>query len=185
MNKLELRKLYKSKRNEINKDQIRIRSLDILRQLKETTIFSFQTFHVFLPIDRYNEIDTWFIIEFLKMNNKIIIISKSDFVTNTLKHYVLEKDTVLINNKYGIPEPIDAKEVSIQSIDVVFVPLLISDINNHRVGYGNGFYDRFLVGCDKEVITIGLSYFMPVNKIDDLNKYDIPLDKIIISQVSD
>ena len=61
-------------------------------------------------------------------------------------------------------------------LDVVFVPLLIFDLQGQRVGYGKGYYDRFLGQCKKEVIKIGLSFFEPVATIEDLNPYDIPLD---------
>jgi 5-formyltetrahydrofolate cyclo-ligase len=82
-------------------------------------------------------------------------------------------------NKYDIPEPIHGKIVPALEIDAVFIPLLGFDVNGNRVGYGKGFYDRFLSECRPDVVKIGLSFFDPVEKINDLNKYDIPLDLCI------
>ena len=113
------------------------------------------------------------------MKNKTIVVSVSDFQTNDLKHFVLEKETILKNNLYGIPEPINVKEIDVDKIEVVFVPLLISDKNNHRVGYGKGFYDRFLSECDENVQTIGLNFFEPIEKIEDINQNDVSLKVII------
>ena len=61
-------------------------------------------------------------------------------------------------------------------IEVVFVPVLALDKRGHRVGYGKGFYDRFLAQCSAQVIKVGLSFFEPISEIKDTDKFDIPLD---------
>ena len=76
----------------------------------------------------------------------------------------------------GIPEPVDGLEVPASKLDVVFVPLLAFDKKGHRVGYGGGFYDRFLKSCKKDVLKIGLSFFLPELEIEDIHSDDIPLD---------
>ena len=78
-------------------------------------------------------------------------------------------------NIWGIKEPESNRVVDPQQIDVIIVPLLIFDKRGYRVGYGKGFYDRFIARCRPDVITIGLSFFEPVEKIEDLNEFDIPL----------
>lgn len=85
-------------------------------------------------------------------------------------------------NKYGVPEPVNAKEVLEHKIDLVFVPLLISDIHNFRVGYGKGFYDRFLANCKPTAKFIGLNFFEPVLKIDDIHPLDISLHQVIYAK---
>ena len=87
------------------------------------------------------------------------------------------KDPLSIN-KYGIPEPISNK---IKFPDILLVPLVAYDKNLNRVGYGGGFYDRYIkiIKKYKKVITIGLAYsFQKVSKIP-VNKNDIKLDFII------
>ena len=76
----------------------------------------------------------------------------------------------------GIPEPLSGVAITPQQIEVVFVPLLVFDLLGHRVGYGKGYYDRFLGECRKSTIKVGLSFFDPVNKIEDIDNHDIALD---------
>ncbi len=78
-------------------------------------------------------------------------------------------------NKWGIAEPEDGKIIAPQLIDLILVPLLCFDKQGYRVGYGKGFYDRFIPRCRADTITIGLSFFEPVDKIEDIDKYDVPL----------
>ena len=75
-----------------------------------------------------------------------------------LQHYILEEDTLLQCNAYGIPEPVTGKLLNPQKIDVVFVPLLAFDTTGQRVGYGKGYYDRFLKSCKPTVVSVGLSF---------------------------
>ena len=179
MTKKELRKLYKQKRKETSSSQIKELQENIFQQIFQLDFSTVNSIHIFLSIEQQKEINTFPIIEFLRAKNKKIIVSKSNFATNTLQHYILEQNTVLEINNYGIPEPINAKEITPKDIDLVFVPLLISDKQNYRVGYGKGFYDRFLAECRPDVKTIGLNFFPPIEKIEDINQFDIPLQQVI------
>ncbi|MFV0530536.1 MAG: 5-formyltetrahydrofolate cyclo-ligase [Flavobacteriales bacterium] len=179
MRKAELRKIYIQKRKELSEEQVRLKSLDLLRQLKETSIFENQIFHVFISIEKLHEVFTWVLIEFLRMKKKTIVVSSCEFKTTTLNHFVLDKTTILKENSYGVPEPIGARQIDPKKLDVVFVPLLISDKENYRVGYGKGYYDRFLAECREDIQTIGLNFFEPIEKIEDINEYDIPLKKVL------
>ena len=87
------------------------------------------------------------------------------------------KDPLQVN-KYGIPEPISNK---IKYPDILIVPLVAYDKNFNRIGYGGGFYDRYIkkIKKNKKIITIGLAYsFQKVKKIP-INEYDIKLDFIV------
>ena len=84
----------------------------------------------------------------------------------------------MIINKYGIPEPISNK---VKYPDILIVPLVAYDKNFNRIGYGGGFYDRYIkkIRKIKKVITIGFAYsFQKVNKIP-IKEYDVTLDFII------
>ena len=61
-------------------------------------------------------------------------------------------------------------------IDVVFVPLLAFDKNGHRIGYGKGYYDKFLSSCKPDIIKIGLSFYEAEEAFQDVYPSDIPLD---------
>jgi len=183
LNKAELRKIYLQKRINLRQEEVRISSLNLLSQMKETAIFQKKIFHIFLPIKQKKEIFTWFIINFLWLKGKTVVVSKSNFKDKTMKHFILEKETLLQENKYGIPEPVSAKSINPNQIEVIFVPMLISDEQNNRVGYGKGVYDRFLMKCSEEVLHIGLNFFSPVKQITDINSLDVPLQQIFTNSL--
>ncbi len=87
------------------------------------------------------------------------------------------KDPLLIN-KYGIPEPTSNK---INYPNILLVPLVAFDKHLNRVGYGGGFYDRYIkkLKKKKKIITIGLAYSFQKAKKIPINKYDIKLDFIV------
>mgnify|MGYP003575184065 FL=1 len=82
-------------------------------------------------------------------------------------------------NEWGITEPVSGVEVLPEQLDIVLIPLLVYDKKGNRVGYGKGFYDRFLSECRSDAMKVGLSFFEPVDLISDANELDIPLDACI------
>jgi len=64
---------------------------------------------------------------------------------------------------------------------MILIPLLCFDKQGFRVGYGKGFYDRFLPNCRNDIIKVGLSLFESVDKIDDVNEYDVRMDFCVMS----
>ncbi|PZO30211.1 MAG: 5-formyltetrahydrofolate cyclo-ligase [Flavobacteriaceae bacterium] len=176
MNKNELRQKYKALRNQLSTEEIEDKSLAIANRLLQLNIWEKTYFHLFLNIEEQKEVDTEFILQILAGKDKEIVVSKSDFKTHEMTHYLLTDNTKFKKNEYNIPEPIDGLEVPVSKIDVVFVPLLAIDKNGNRVGYGKGFYDNFLAKCREDVIKIGLSFFEPEEIIDDVFKTDIRLD---------
>ena len=97
-------------------------------------------------------------------------------------HYHFDEGVELIQNDYGIDEPKEGTEVSEEEIDVILVPLLAFDKRGYRVGFGKGYYDRFLPRCRSNVIKIGLSFFEPIDEINDISGFDIPLNFCITPQ---
>ena len=93
-----------------------------------------------------------------------------------LIHYLYEKNILIKKNNLGIPEPLNGNKIKTKLIEVVFVPLIIVDKIGNRVGYGKGYYDRFLNKCDKKVIKVGLSFFDIIEKIEDTTHNDIRLN---------
>lgn len=176
MNKNELRQKYKALRNQLSTEEIEDKSLAIANRLLSLDIWEKTYFHLFLTIEEQKEVDTEFILQILAGKDKEIVVSKSDFETHEMTHYLLTDNTKFKKNEYNIFEPVDGLEVPVSKIDVVFVPLLAIDKNGNRVGYGKGFYDNFLAKCREDVIKIGLSFFEPEEIIDDVFKTDIRLD---------
>ncbi|PKB16875.1 5-formyltetrahydrofolate cyclo-ligase [Flavobacterium sp. 5] len=176
MLKKALRTKYKELRKELSEIEIEEKSLAIANGVLPLPIWDKTYFHIFLPIVEHKEVDTEFILHLLSGKDKEILISKSDFETRGMTHFLLTDNTRIQKNEYNIPEPIDGIEVPSKKIDVVFVPLLAFDKKGNRVGYGKGFYDKFLSECKPETIKIGLSFFDPEELISDVFESDILLD---------
>ncbi|WP_338356796.1 5-formyltetrahydrofolate cyclo-ligase [Yeosuana marina] len=176
MTKSELRKKYKTLREDLSINQVEDLSLSIANQLLKLPIWESTFYHLFLTIEEQKEVNTDYILNILSGKDKNIVISKSDFKTGLMSHFLLTDNTVIKKNNYNIPEPIDGIEIFPNKLEVVFVPLLAFDNHGNRVGYGKGFYDRFLSECMPETIKIGLSFFEAENAITDVFESDVKLN---------
>jgi len=179
MLKSQLRKKYKYLRDELSPENIEDLSLSISNNLLKLNIWDASFYHLFLTIEEQKEVNTDYILNILSGKDKHIVLSKSDFETTLMTHYLLTDSTVIKKNKYNIPEPVDGIEITNNKIEVVFVPLLAFDKKGHRAGYGKGFYDVFLSECKPETIKIGLSFFEAEDSIDDVFENDVKLDYCI------
>lgn len=176
MDKKQLRTYYKKLRNLLTSEEKEQKSLAIANRLLLLNIWDKTYFHLFLTIDELNEINTEYILQILMGKDKEIVISKTIFEERKMVHFLLTENTKIKKNEFNIPEPLDGIEVPSNKIDVVFVPLLAFDKKGNRVGYGKGFYDNFLNECNTDVLKIGLSFFEPEEKFDEVFETDIPLD---------
>jgi 5-formyltetrahydrofolate cyclo-ligase len=137
--------------------------------------------HIFLPISEKKEVDTWPLVKWGRTQWPEMewVLSRSDMKTGEMNHYLWKTNTILVKNKFGIPEPDQGEGIQPENIDLVFVPLLAFDRHGQRVGYGKGMYDRFLKQCRPDVRTIGLSLFEPVQQIEDADSWDVPLHTVV------
>jgi len=182
MTKAELRKQYLNKRKQFAAEELQLKSLQIGMQFfKHFNVENIRYLHVFLPISRQNEIDTWPIIQRSLKNypSLHIVIPRGNSNTLTLDNYCYTAETKLQTNQWGISEPVNGEMVAASLIEMVIVPLIAFDEKGYRVGYGKGFYDRFLAQCRKETVKVGLSIEAPVPEITDIDQYDIPMDYCI------
>ena len=126
----------------------------------------------------YNcEIDTLDILKKLEKKNYLISLPKIS-KNNKMDFYQWSFKEPLSINTYGIPEPISKIKVDPK---ILLVPLVAYDSKLNRLGYGGGFYDRYIsrVEKDKRILKIGLAFsFQKINKLP-INKYDKKLDHII------
>lgn len=176
MLKAEARQKYRMLRQQLSEEEIEDKSLLIANKLLQLPVFNKTYYHLFLSIEEQNEVRTNHILTILQAKDKEIVVARTHFENNTLAHFLLTENTLIKKNQYNIPEPVNGLEVPIKLIDVVFVPLLAFDKKGHRIGYGKGFYDRFLSGCRPDTLKIGLSFFEAEEKIVDAQETDIPLD---------
>lgn len=176
MNKTNIRQKYSQVRAALTEDEVADKSLAIANQCLRLPIWDKVNYHLFLSIVKKKEIDTDYLLQVLAGKDKNIILSKSEFKTGDMQHFLLTDNTVLRINSYGIPEPQEGIQIQENQLDVVFVPLLAFDEKGNRVGYGKGFYDRFLQKCRPDVIKVGLSFFEAEPLIEDVSPFDMALD---------
>lgn len=133
--------------------------------------------HCFIAIEKFNEVDTTVIFRRLwnGFSQVTTVVPRVDMQTGEMRHLKFTPDTELVKNIWEIYEPEHNEYVETGEIDVVLVPLLCFDRQLHRVGYGKGFYDRFLLNLRLDSRTIGVSYFSPIDKLDDTHEGDIAL----------
>ncbi len=183
MKKSELRERFRQKRKELSEEEIEGWSQGIadhfiafLNDLEEPI----HTIHLFLPIEKNREVNTWPLIERLREREGIrVVVSRTHFEEGRMEHFLLETDTILVQNELGIPEPHEGTPVPEQEMDLVVLPLMAYDEKGDRVGYGAGFYDRFLEACRDDVIKVGLSFFDPIERIEDVDEHDMVLDHCV------
>ena len=178
MTKKELRKLYKEKRIQLTLDEINLMNTQLLHHLKTMNWKDVRFVHVFLSMAKFKEPDTLVFIDWLRETypHITLVISKSDLEKGEMTNYIFDEKVVLETNNWGITEPSSGTMIENDEIDVVIVPLLVVDKEGNRVGYGKGFYDRFLSSCRSDIKTIGLSFFDLVDEIKDVDSWDCPLD---------
>jgi 5-formyltetrahydrofolate cyclo-ligase len=184
MLKKEARKIFKEKRKAIS-PQKKMKLDDLLliqfQQLQLPFINSLLSFY---PVEHNNEPDTFNITRYLQFKNPGLLIAypKTDLQTHTLQAVISEGNDLFEQNAFLIPEPIGSNYIKADEIDLILVPLLAFDEKGFRVGYGKGFYDRFLKQCKDGCIKIGLSYFNPIDTIEDAGEFDVPLNFCITPQ---
>ncbi|MBK0381548.1 5-formyltetrahydrofolate cyclo-ligase [Pedobacter sp. SD-b] len=155
---------------------------DFFEEFKKFGWEDFGCVHLFLPITERKEVDTYQILAYFKeaLPYLKIVVNKTDIEKKQIIPIVFDHEhTVLIKNKYQIPEPLYGKQCNLDEIEVVLIPLLAFDLSGNRVGYGAGYYDKFLANCKSSSLKIGLSLFAPIQKIDDVNSFDVKLTHCI------
>lgn len=178
MLKTEARSYYRDQRNALTEIQ-RTRLDDLMLIQFQTIELPFlQAMLSYWPIEENNEPDTHLITEFIRFRNPEIRIAYpvSDFKTTSMTAIAVDIDTAFTKKNLNIFEPNNGEPVPAHELDMVLVPLLAFDKKGYRVGYGQGFYDKYLMHCRKDCLKVGLSYFDPVDLIDDCDEFDVPLD---------
>ncbi|WP_035726280.1 5-formyltetrahydrofolate cyclo-ligase [Eisenibacter elegans] len=180
LQKSELRQRFRAARLALSADAVESRSAQIA-ELFWAYIFrpEHRYIHSFLSIASNHEPNTWPIIEQLWQEHPQVrvVAPRVHRPTKTLQHLLIEPDTVLHTGGMSIPEPPnDALPIAIALLDVILVPLYCFDERGYRVGYGGGYYDKFLAQCAPKTLKVGISLLPPVAVIEGIAPYDIPLD---------
>lgn len=182
MTKAELRNIYLKRRAELSLAEVAAASKRIAECFfDEVDLAEVKSVHTFIRIAKFNEIDTSNIYYRIWHERRDIntYAPKSDLVTGEMESIRFDEDTVWTENRWGIREPAIGETIEPEEIDLVVIPLLCFDLLGNRVGYGKGFYDKFLAKCRQDCVKVGLSLFPPVEKIDDADTNDVELNVVI------
>ncbi len=180
MKKEEIRTFYKEKRSNL--------SPHLKQKLDDLLLIKFQQLDIdipslimtYSPIRKLNEFDPQTITDYCYFKNPgqqlfypvMVEVKKHPKIISVIVH----DETIFKTNQYDIEEPVDGIDMIPSEIDLIIIPLLYFDKNGNRVGYGKGYYDRFLKHCRKDCLKVGFSYFNPIDEVEDINKYDVKLN---------
>ncbi len=181
MTKKELRQVYKQKRLDISsKERLKLDDL-LLLQLQTFNFEGVKSVLTYWPMANMAEPNTLLFSSYLRhfVPNLQLAYPVSNFKYNTMQAVLINEDTIYNTNSFGVTEPKEGTPINPLDLDLVFVPNLICDKNGFRVGYGKGFYDKYLSLCNEDVTLIGFNYFAPIEKIMDKDDFDIPLNYYI------
>lgn len=177
--KEELRSLARSIRGEIALEDWEEFSSRIKQHLINSEIFDeARQIHCYVSMNDRKEVDTSEIIEDILLRDKVLSLPVTNFSDLSMKHFEIESRKDLKKNKWGIREPVSReKEHKATDFDLVLVPMLAADPAGNRLGYGKGFYDRFL----KEVpgVKVGLTFDALVFDSIPSEETDIRMDYLI------
>ena len=169
MDKKQLRKQYIQMR--LSFDDYQKQSHFIIEKLKKQKEF-INSKKIGIYLSYKHEVDTWKLIKELKNEKEFYV----PIVEGKKMYFTLYQED-MIENKYEILEPKEKQEISKDDLDLMIVPLVGYNQDNYRLGYGGGYYDRYLK--DFKGSTIGLAYsFQYIEKYTH-ESFDIPLDFII------
>jgi len=175
MDKKNLRKMIREQKRAMTEEQIAAASLRLERMFLETKEYAAaRTVYAYLPYNQ--EVRTEGIIQQALADGKMVAVPK---VYGDEMRFILIRDLENFEvSDMGIPEPIGDTPVAGDPTALVLMPGLAFDEQGHRVGYGGGFYDKFL-GREPGHPTIALCYafqMLPQLETDD---FDIPVDRVL------
>jgi len=184
MIKKELRKIYLEKRNALTAaEKVKLDDF-LLINFQKVSIPFISSLFSYWPIEENNEPNTHLITDYLEFKNPELKIAypRIDIFIDEMEAVLTDSETSFLQNEFNIYEPESGSIFPADEIDMVIVPLLVFDKKGYRVGYGKGFYDKYLANCRKDSIKVGFSYFEPIDEITDKADFDVPLNLCITPQ---
>lgn len=164
----------RNKRHQLSESDRKELSGKLLHFFIGSDLIHHDSYMVYMPID--NEADTKDLIEYLFFHGKHVYIPYINNM-NEMLAVEIDRQTEYITDSFGIKIPRDPVIADKRKLDAIIIPGIAFDKNGYRVGYGKGYYDRFL--CDIDPMTLAWCYdFQIIDKIDDLKNTDIPVKRL-------
>jgi 5-formyltetrahydrofolate cyclo-ligase len=140
-----LRREVLEKRASFSEETWKKKSKVIIEALKDTDFFKeAKVVHTYLSMNQRREITTDDLVESMLKGNKRVVVPVTNFSDGTLSHSEITSTSELQTNKWGVKEPKTTRDVDPEIFDLIIIPMAAADRDGNRLGYGKGFYDRFL-----------------------------------------
>lgn len=179
--KEQLREQFLNQREALSLEEWARPSEIIIEQLKQLPVFkNAKVIHCYVSMNECHEVNTHPLIKEMLKKNKKIVVPVTNFKEGVLTHVELNSFDDLVLNRRGILEPENKKKVPVSDLDLVIVPMAGGDEFCNRIGYGAGFYDRFLKNISAP--KVGLVFEQNIIKELPVEPFDIPLDKIVTEE---
>lgn len=175
MNKQELRRTIREQKRAMTPEEIETRSAALGEKFTECDVYkNATTIYGYLPYNQ--EVRTVPILERAIRDGKRVAVPK--VYGDEMKFLYLDDLTQVAKGYSGIPEPIADEPVADDETALVLMPGLAFDPQGHRIGYGGGFYDKFL-SREPHHPTVALCYSFQVLPVLETEEFDIPVDRVI------
>lgn len=175
MNKQELRKSIRARKRAMSLDEIESRSAKLLELFTATEEYqNAKTLYGYMPYNQ--EVRTVPILQKALEDGKQVAVPK--VYGDDMKFLYITNFEDFAKSEFGIPEPVADEPIAQDEIALVLMPGLAFDPAGHRIGYGGGFYDKFL-SAEPNHPTVALCYEFQVLPQLETEEFDIPVDKVI------
>jgi 5-formyltetrahydrofolate cyclo-ligase len=182
--KKELRKIYLNKRAKLTMQEMHAFLASMVDCFREVPILAHGLTLSYNAIVDKKEVDpdVFEQVHNEENNPRGICYPAADFASGDMTAFMDDEDLVWENPGFGLTQPRSGKRVDPLDIDIVFVPLLAFDEQGFRLGYGKGFYDRFLKTCRPDVLKIGFCWFEAETSLPEIGAHDVPLNYCVTPQ---
>lgn len=173
-----VRKEYLQRRMDIQEEELQQQVALMAFNFKKLVLPPVKYLLSYCPLTDRREFDVNVCEDILQQQNPALQVAWPRIQVHTadMEACVVEKGGLFLKNRFNVLEPISGEIIPPEQLDMVFVPLVAFDERGYRVGYGKGYFDRYLVRCRPNVIKIGFSFFDAVDSIEDINEFDVPLN---------
>ena len=179
MNKNNMRNKFMNKREDLSDSKVKFKSNMIVNNFLETDFYN-NSDKIFVYVSYKNEVQTHLLIKKMLEENKDVYVPDPDPETKEMEAVLIEQFNDLTKGAYGILEPSNSDfKIDPSLLDIIIVPGLVFSLKGFRIGYGGGFYDRFLARAQgNKLDPIKISFVYEEFLIDKIpiNKYDLPVD---------
>lgn len=179
MDKVQIRKAYAAERKALSAQRLEEYTALITDRFRDIALKGISVALSYSPIEHRKEFDVRGCEQILAAEKITIAHPRIVAGSDLMEAVVIGRETLFSHNHLAIREPSAGRILTPESVDMVLTPLLAFDVRGYRVGYGKGFYDRWLAQCRPGIIKVGFSFFEPLDAISDINEFDVPLNLCI------